>query len=83
MSLMEREMKKISRILSPVSTGSVESSEEEDSNDAREAALKIALHILKGMKEQDLVEKLTKCKMDTLPLLKSCRYKVNHSLLVV
>ncbi|XP_060793650.1 NACHT, LRR and PYD domains-containing protein 12-like isoform X3 [Neoarius graeffei] len=60
MSLMEREMKKISQILSPVSTASVESSEEEDSNDAREAALKIALHILKGMKEQDLVEKLTK-----------------------
>ncbi|XP_026776715.3 NACHT, LRR and PYD domains-containing protein 12-like [Pangasianodon hypophthalmus] len=61
MSLMEREMKKISRILSPDYAGSVDNSEEtEDSNDAREAALKIALHILKGMKEQELIEKLTK-----------------------
>lgn len=71
MSLMEREMKKISRILRPDYCASVESSEEDqDSNDAREAALKIALHILRDMKEQDLVEKLMKCKTDTLPLLK-------------
>lgn len=82
MSLMEREMKKISRILSPDHTGSVESTEEEeDSNYAREAALKIALNILNGMEEQDLVEKLTKCKLDPLPLLMACRYKLNHSLL--
>ncbi|XP_053542034.1 NACHT, LRR and PYD domains-containing protein 12 isoform X2 [Ictalurus punctatus] len=61
MSLMEREMKKISRILSPDYAGPVESSEEEeDGSDAREAALKTALHILKDMKAQDLVEKLTK-----------------------
>ncbi|KAG7323395.1 hypothetical protein KOW79_013097 [Hemibagrus wyckioides] len=61
MSLMEREMKKISRILRPDCCATVESSEEDqDSNDAREAALKIALHILRDMKEQDLVEKLMK-----------------------
>lgn len=81
MSLMEREMKKISRILSPDYTGPVESSEEEeDGSDAREAALKTALHILKDMKAQDLVEKLTKCKTDTLKIKR--RYKVNHRLLV-
>lgn len=78
---MEQEMKKISQILRPDYAGSVESSEdEENSNEAREAAIKIAVHILKGMKEQDLVDKLTKCKTATLLLLKSCRYKVNHSL---
>ncbi|KAF4078508.1 hypothetical protein AMELA_G00199950 [Ameiurus melas] len=61
MSLMEREMKKISRILNPDYAGPLENSEEEeDGSYAREAALKTALHILKDMKEQDLVEKLTK-----------------------
>lgn len=71
MSLMEREMKKISQILSPDYAGSVESSEEdEDGNEAREAALKFALHVLKGMKEQNLVNKLTKCKMDSFPFFK-------------
>lgn len=68
MSLMEREMKNISQILSPDYAGSVESPEDdEDGNEAREAALKFALHVLKGMKDQDLVDKLTKCKMDTFP----------------
>ncbi|XP_036448013.1 NACHT, LRR and PYD domains-containing protein 12-like isoform X2 [Colossoma macropomum] len=36
------------------------SEEDEDGRDAREASLKIAMHILKGMKETDLVEKLVK-----------------------
>lgn len=72
MSLMNREMKKISQILNPDYVGSVESAEEdEDSNHAKEAALKIALHILKGMKEHDLFEKLNKCKLYSLSLLKS------------
>lgn len=84
MCLMEREMKKISQILSPDYTGSVEcTEEEEDDSEASEPALKLALQVLKGMKQQDLVEKLTKCKMDALPLLKSQRCKVNCSLLVV
>ncbi|XP_027000417.2 NACHT, LRR and PYD domains-containing protein 3-like isoform X1 [Tachysurus fulvidraco] len=60
MSLMKREMKKISQILSPGYGASVEISEDQDSNDVREASLKIAHHILRDMKEKDLVEKLKK-----------------------
>lgn len=64
-------MKKISQILGSGYGASVENLEEDqDSNDVREAALKIALHILRDMKEKDLVEKLIKCKPDTLPLIK-------------
>ncbi|XP_017566964.1 NACHT, LRR and PYD domains-containing protein 12-like [Pygocentrus nattereri] len=58
---VKEEIQKISRILRPDYTGGVEVSEEdEDGRDAREASLKIAVHILKGMKELDLVEKLVK-----------------------
>ncbi|XP_072553440.1 NACHT, LRR and PYD domains-containing protein 12-like [Salminus brasiliensis] len=63
MGFVKEEMKKISRFLSPDHSGGVESSEEEgeeDGRDAKEAALRIALHVLKGMKEPDLVEKLEK-----------------------
>ncbi|KAL7864140.1 hypothetical protein AOLI_G00155600 [Acnodon oligacanthus] len=58
---VKEEIQKISRILRPDYTGDVEISEEdEDGRDAREASLKIAVHILKGMKELDLVEKLVR-----------------------
>uniref|UniRef100_A0A8B9HD40 NACHT domain-containing protein n=1 Tax=Astyanax mexicanus TaxID=7994 RepID=A0A8B9HD40_ASTMX len=61
MTFVKEEMKKISRFLSPDHIGGIErSEEEEDSRDAREATVKIALHILKGMKEPNLVEQLVK-----------------------
>lgn len=67
---MKEEIKKISRFLSPDYMGGVASSEEEkDGRDAREAALKIALHVLKGMKEPDLVEKLVKSKICVVTVL--------------
>ena len=67
---MKGEIKKISRILSPDYTGGVDISEEdEDGRDAREASLKIAVHILKGMQEPDLVEKLVKRKIYALALV--------------
>ncbi|XP_066527914.1 protein NLRC3-like [Hoplias malabaricus] len=58
---VKEEIKRIGQFLSPSFTGSVESLEEEDDGtDARDGAMKIALHILKGMKEPDLIEKLVK-----------------------
>lgn len=65
MSLMEQEMKKISQILSPDFSGSVETLVD-DNSETSEAAVTIALDVLKCMNEQDLVEKLTKCKMNNL-----------------
>lgn len=73
---MEQEMKKISQILSPDFSVSVETPVDAG-NETSEAALTIALHILQCMKEQDLVERLTKCKMNTFQFVILCRYKVH------
>ncbi|GAA6083659.1 NACHT, LRR and PYD domains-containing protein 3-like isoform X6 [Tachysurus ichikawai] len=78
MSLMKREMKKISQILGSGYGASVENLEEDqDSNDVREAALKIALHILRDMKEKDLVEKLIKFE-DVHKLQKTLQSSLKH-----
>ncbi|KAI4894242.1 hypothetical protein NFI96_025431 [Prochilodus magdalenae] len=58
---VKEEIKKINQFLSPDYMGAVSSLEEdEDAREAREGALKIALHILKGMNEPDLFEKVAK-----------------------
>ncbi|KAL6483608.1 hypothetical protein MHYP_G00084800 [Metynnis hypsauchen] len=83
MGFVKEEIQKISRILRPDYTGGVEiSDEDEDGRDAREASLKIAVHILKGMKELDLVEKLVKPKASRTVKLSSCNLTkaICHSL---
>ncbi|XP_035377470.1 NACHT, LRR and PYD domains-containing protein 12-like isoform X2 [Electrophorus electricus] len=63
LSFVKREMKRISQLLSPGYPGEVEASEEEeDSSEAREAALKIGLHVLQGMNEPELVGKVNMAK---------------------
>ncbi|XP_076840634.1 NACHT, LRR and PYD domains-containing protein 3-like isoform X2 [Brachyhypopomus gauderio] len=62
-TFVKGEMARISQLLCPGYAGDVESpEEEEESNEVRNAALKIGLHILKGMNEPDLVQKVMTAK---------------------
>ena len=58
---MKNELKRFKRMLSPDYQGNFES-KEEDESDAREAALKMALHFLRNMKLKDLADKLQESK---------------------
>ena len=54
---MKNELKRFKRMLSPDYQENFES-KEEDESEAREAALKMALHFLRNMEQQDLADKL-------------------------
>ena len=58
---MKNELKRFKRMLSPDYQENFES-KEEDESEAREAALKMALHFLRNMKLKDLADKLQESK---------------------
>ncbi|XP_051517884.1 NACHT, LRR and PYD domains-containing protein 3-like isoform X2 [Myxocyprinus asiaticus] len=59
-TFVKKELRKISNVLNPdlAKCAETHSEEEENAQEAEEAAVKITLHILKGMKEQSLFDKL-------------------------
>ena len=56
-TFVKNELKRFKRMLSPDYQENFES-KEEDESEAREAALKMALHFLRNMKLKDLADKL-------------------------
>lgn len=60
-TFVKNELKRFKRMLSPDYQGNFES-KEEDESDAREGALKMALHFLRNMEQQDLADKLQESK---------------------
>ena len=59
--MVKNELKRFKRMLSPDYQENFES-KEDDESDAREAALKMALHFLRNMKLKDLADKLQQSK---------------------
>ncbi|XP_042566649.1 NLR family CARD domain-containing protein 3-like [Clupea harengus] len=64
-TFVKNELKRFKRMLSPDYQENFES-KEEDESEAREAALKMALHFLRNMKQQDLADKLQENKLDVV-----------------
>ncbi|XP_042560243.1 protein NLRC3-like, partial [Clupea harengus] len=62
-TLVKNELKRFKRMLSPDYQENFES-KEEDESEAREGALKMALHFLKNMKLKDLADKLQENELD-------------------
>lgn len=62
-TFVKKELRKINSVLDSDLTECTESQPEaeEDGLEAKEAAVKITLHILKSMKEQSLFDKLLQC----------------------
>ena len=60
-TFVKNELKRFKRMLSPDYQENFES-KEEDESEAREAALKMALHFLRNMEQQDLADKLQESK---------------------
>lgn len=62
-TFVKKELKTINSVLNPDLTESTESPPDEDecALEAKEATVKITLHILKCMKEQSLFDKLLQC----------------------
>jgi len=62
-TFVKKELRKINSVLDSDLTECTESQPEgeEDGLEAKEAAVKITLHILKCMKEQSLFDKLLQC----------------------
>ena len=58
---MKNELKRFKRMLSPDYQENFKS-KEEDESEAREAALKMALHFLRNMEQQDCADKLQESK---------------------
>ena len=58
---MKNELKRFKRMLSPDYQENFES-KEDDESDVREAALKMALHFLRNMKQSDIADKLQQSK---------------------
>ena len=60
-TFVKNELKRFKKMLSPDYQENFES-KEEDESDVREAALKMALHFLRNMEQQDLADKLEESK---------------------
>lgn len=60
---MRKELQEIGKILNSDLSECVDSQLEEEENalEAKESAVKIAIHILKSMKEHSLVDRLLQC----------------------
>ena len=60
-TFVKNELKRFKRMLSPDYQENFES-KEDDESDVREAALKMALHFLRNMKQSDIADKLQQSK---------------------
>ncbi|XP_063076109.1 uncharacterized protein LOC134466145 [Engraulis encrasicolus] len=74
-AFLRNELKRFKWILSPDYIEKSEHKDDEDDSDAREGALKMALHFLKTMDQKELAETLQKNEKDTV-----CRIELKKSL---
>ncbi|XP_063076108.1 uncharacterized protein LOC134466144 [Engraulis encrasicolus] len=72
---LRNELKRYKRILNPDYIEKSEHKDDEDDSDAREGALKMALHFLRGMDQKELAEKLQENEKDVV-----CRIELKKSL---
>ena len=67
-TFMTNELKRLKKLLThdyPESPCSEEDEDEEDQREARDGALKIAVHILRNMNQEIIAQQLEKCEIST------------------